>query len=177
MTSVIFHQKLANFAISKNTDIIAFRYIIFNFLNIFWVFKDVLINMVTIWLKMATLGLLKIKLFLNKDYDIIVSVHDVINNILSRDSYNLVDVVMWPNFGNNNFNERSYHNINFMRIWPDMSLFFGSFCFKVNYLGLALGMALKSHASVAKGLKLKVRKCWGLIPTFSQICEFKFAVT
>ena len=58
-----------------------------------------------------------------------------------------------------------------------MSLFFGSFCFKVNYLGLALGMALKSHASVAKGLKLKVRKCWGLIPTFFQICEFKFAVT
>ena len=50
--------------------------------------------MVTIWLKMATLGLLKVKLFSNKDYDIIVSVHDVINNILSRDSYNLVDVVM-----------------------------------------------------------------------------------
>ena len=43
---------------------------------------------------MATLGLLKIKLFSNKDYDIIVSAHDVINNTLSRDSYNLVDVVM-----------------------------------------------------------------------------------
>ena len=55
--------------------------------------------------------------------------------------------------------------------------FEGSFGFKVNYLGLALGMALNSYASVAAGLKLKVRKCRGLIPTFFQICEFKFAVT
>ena len=50
--------------------------------------------MVTTWLKMATLGLLKIKLFSNKDYDIIVSVHDIINKILSRDSYYVVDVAM-----------------------------------------------------------------------------------
>ena len=41
-------------------------------------------NMVTILLmsaKMATLGLLKIKVFLNKDYDVIISVHDVIKKI------------------------------------------------------------------------------------------------
>ena len=43
---------------------------------------------------MATLGLLKIKIFQNKDYDVIVSVHDVINKILSRDSDYIVDVVM-----------------------------------------------------------------------------------
>ena len=30
----------------------------------------------------------------------------------------------------------------------------GSSWFKVNYLGLALGMALKSYTSEAKGLKL-----------------------
>ena len=35
-----------------------------------------------------------------------------------------------------------------------------------NNLGLALGKALKSYTSVAKGLKLKVRKFRGLIPTF-----------
>ena len=29
-----------------------------------------------------------------------------------------------------------------------------------------LGMALKFYTSVAKGLKLKIRKFWGLIPTF-----------
>ena len=49
---------------------------------------------------MASLGLLQIKVFENKDYDIIVSTHDVINNILSRSSDYIVDVVMWPKFGN-----------------------------------------------------------------------------
>ena len=39
----------------------------------------------------------------------------------------------------------------------------------VNYLGLVLRMALKSYASVAKGLKLKVGKCCGLIPTSVQV--------
>ena len=46
--------------------------------------------------KMATPGLLKIKVFWNKGYDVIISVHDVINKILSRDSNYIVDVVMWP---------------------------------------------------------------------------------
>ena len=45
----------------------------------------------------------------------------------------------------------------------------GSSWFKVNYLGLALGMTLKSYASVAKRLKRKVRKCWDLIPTFAEV--------
>ena len=30
-------------------------------------------------------------------------------------------------------------------------------------------MALKSYTSVVKGLKLKVRKFWGLIPTFIEV--------
>ena len=63
----------------------------------------VLINMVTILMmsaKMATLGLLKIKVFWNKGYDVIISVHDVTNKILSRDSNYIIDVVMWPKFGN-----------------------------------------------------------------------------
>ena len=46
--------------------------------------------------KMATLGLLKIKVFWNKGYDIKIYVHDVTNQILSRDSNCIVDVVMWP---------------------------------------------------------------------------------
>ena len=40
------------------------------------------------------LGLLKIKLFQNKGYDVIIFVHDVINKILSRDSNYITDVVM-----------------------------------------------------------------------------------
>ena len=44
--------------------------------------------------KLATLGLLKIKVFRNKDYDFLISVHDVTNKTLSRDLNYIVDVVM-----------------------------------------------------------------------------------
>ena len=50
--------------------------------------------------KLATLGLIKIKVFWNKGYDVIVSVHDVINRILLHGSNYIVDVVMWPKFDN-----------------------------------------------------------------------------
>ena len=40
-------------------------------------------------------------------------------------------------------------------------------------MGLALGMALKSYTSVAKDLKLKVRKCWELIPAFVKVAGEK----
>ena len=49
--------------------------------------------------KLATLGLLKIKVFWNKSYDAIIFVYDVTNNILSRDSNYIVAVVIWPKFG------------------------------------------------------------------------------
>ena len=41
--------------------------------------------------------------------------------------------------------------------------------FKFIDLGLALGMKLKFYTSVAKRLKLKVRKFWGLNPTFIEV--------
>ena len=50
--------------------------------------------------KMATSGLLKIKVFWNKGYYVIYSVYDVTNKILSHDPNYIVDVVMWPKFGN-----------------------------------------------------------------------------
>ena len=51
--------------------------------------------------KMATVSLFfKIKIFWNKGYDVIISVHDVTSKILSRDSDYTVNVVMWPKFGN-----------------------------------------------------------------------------
>ena len=52
--------------------------------------------------KMATPDLLKIKIFWNKGYDVIIYVHDITNKILSRDSNYIVHVVMWPKFGNSN---------------------------------------------------------------------------
>ena len=50
--------------------------------------------------KVATLGLFKIKIFWNKGYEVIISAYNVTNEILSRDPYYSVDMVMWPKFGN-----------------------------------------------------------------------------
>ena len=50
--------------------------------------------------KMATPSLLKTTVFWNKGYDVIISVDDVTSKILSRDSNYIVDVFMWPKFGN-----------------------------------------------------------------------------
>ena len=50
--------------------------------------------------KMATAGLLKITVFWNKAYGVIIPVDDVTNKILSSDSNYVVDVFMWPKLGN-----------------------------------------------------------------------------
>ena len=71
--------------------------------------RVVLIKMVTILMmsaKMATSGLLKTKIFWKKGYDVIISAHDVIIPILSRDSNYNVNVVMWPKFGNSGISVR-----------------------------------------------------------------------
>ena len=52
--------------------------------------------------KLATLGLIKWKVFWNKGYKVIVSVHDVPNEILLLESNYIPNVAMWPNFGNSN---------------------------------------------------------------------------
>ena len=56
--------------------------------------------------KLATLGLLKIKVFLNKGYDVIISAQDVTKKFLSRDSHYIAYLVMWPKFGNSGISMR-----------------------------------------------------------------------
>ena len=46
--------------------------------------------------KLATLGLLKVKVFRNKDCDVTIFVLDVTYKILALDPNYVVDVVMWP---------------------------------------------------------------------------------
>ena len=62
--------------------------------------------------KMATPGLLKIKVFWNKAYGVIIPAHvsaqDVTNKILSRDSKYIADVVIWPKFGNSSISMREF---------------------------------------------------------------------
>ena len=50
--------------------------------------------------KIATPVLLKIKVFWNKRFDVKTPADDINKKILSRDSNFIVDVFMWPKFGN-----------------------------------------------------------------------------
>ena len=78
-------------------------------LTFFESWKIFLINILTSLMmsaKMATLGFLKVKVFWNKGYHVIIPVYEVINKKLSRDSNYIVDVVMWPKFGNSSTSMR-----------------------------------------------------------------------
>ena len=89
----IFHRKSANFAILENTNIdyilvynFSFFYFSLSLLKNFW------IDMVTIFMvsaKLATLGLLKIKIFRNKGYDVIIPDYDVI-----KKSYHVTQIIL-----------------------------------------------------------------------------------
>ena len=99
LTSAIFYWKSANFAYIKkcryrlNIDIEFL--VLLTYLQIY--LRISLIYVVAILMmsaKMVTLDLLKIKVYRNKGYDIIICVHDFTNKILSRDLICTVDVVM-----------------------------------------------------------------------------------
>ena len=66
--------------------------------------------------KMVTLGSLKINLFCNSIYDIIISDHDASNKMLSYDSNYIVGVLMWPKLLTLEFYGRISDNFNFIGI-------------------------------------------------------------
>ena len=118
--------------------------------------------------KLETAGLLKVNIFWNKGYDVVIFVYDVTNKILWCVSNYVVDMVMWPKFGISSISMRKVCNLHFIektRIWPEKTFFWGEFL----TLGLALGRVLKFCTIVTKRLKLKVRKFLGLIPTFTEV--------
>ena len=53
-----------------------------------------MVTILMMLVNMATLALLKIKVFSKKGYDLMISVHEVSNKILSRNSNFIVKVVM-----------------------------------------------------------------------------------
>ena len=60
-------------------------------------FKVVLINMIEVLMmsaKLTTLGLLKIKVFWNKSYNVITDLHDVTDKILSHESNDIANLVI-----------------------------------------------------------------------------------
>ena len=56
--------------------------------------------------KMAMPGLLKIAVFWNKGYGVIVAVNDVTKKNLWHGSNYIVDVFIWPKFGNSSISMR-----------------------------------------------------------------------
>ena len=65
-----------------------------------------MVAILMIWSKLATLGLLKIKVFWSKGYDVIISVRDATSETLSADSNYIVDVVMLLKFGSSRISSR-----------------------------------------------------------------------
>ena len=90
--------------------LIEFSYIIANFFKFFWGIKDCfkkkMVTNLIMSAKRATLDFLKIKVFWNKCYSVIISVHDVTNKILSHDSNHIGDVAMWPKFSKSSISTR-----------------------------------------------------------------------
>ena len=59
-----------------------------------------MVTILMMWAKIATQGILKISLFWKIDYNVITFVYEITDEILSRGSNFIVDVVMWPKFDN-----------------------------------------------------------------------------
>ena len=96
------------------------------------------------------------------------------HKVLSSDSKYIVDVFMWAKFGNCSISmTKVVTTSSLLGFYQENRFFEGWSCFKFNNLGLALGTNLKFYVSEAKGLKLKVRKFWGLIPSFVEVTRKK----
>ena len=67
-------------------------------------------------------GLLKIKIFKNNVYDVTTVDYDVTKIFSSGDLNSMVDVVMWPNFGNSSISMREVtRKITFLESDPGSS--------------------------------------------------------
>ena len=92
--------------------------------------------------KAATLDVLKINVFWKKADDLVVFVSDVSNETLSYDSNYIVDVVMWPKFGNISRREAIINSM--LQGFDQKNHVFEEWSwFRFNNLGLRLAMALK----------------------------------
>ena len=108
--------------------------------------------------KMATPGLLKMMVFWNKVYGIIIFVDDVTKKLLSRDSHYIVDVLMWQKFGNCIISMREVITTSILLGFDQKNRFFEEWSwFKFNNLGLELGANLK-FTPVWQKVKTKIQK-------------------
>ena len=107
---------------------------------------------------MAILGRLKIKLFWNKGYDVIIYPSRHQKN-LSRASNYIVDLVMWPEFGNLAFLWQKLSQPQFYKDLTRKITFFDALSwFKFSNLGLTLGMTLIGMAPILNRVNVKPMK-------------------
>ena len=64
-----------------------------------------MVKILMISAKMATLVLFKIKVFWNKDYDVVIYVYDATNNVITNSNY-IVYVFLWPKFSSSSMSMR-----------------------------------------------------------------------
>ena len=74
------------------------------------------------------------------------------------DSNSIVDMFVWPNFGNCTISMAKVITSIFKDLTRKNDFFVELSGLKFNNLGLALGMLFRFYNIVTKGLKLKVRK-------------------
>ena len=119
----------------------------------------------SIWITWHTLWVL-----LTSEHNVMIYVHDVTNQILLLVSNYIADVIVWPKFRNSSIYMREVIINSILWEFDQKSHFFQK-CSRLKFsnLELALGIVLKFYTSVAKGLKLKFRKFWGLNPTFVEV--------
>ena len=69
--------------------------------------SEVVITSILYTVGRGVLGVRRVlKVFWNKGYEVIISFHDTTNKISSRDSNYILDVAMWPKFGNSSMSMR-----------------------------------------------------------------------
>ena len=117
--------------------------------------------------KMAT------PVFWNKDHYVIYS-YDVINITSSHESNYIMYVLMWPKFGNSRICIREVIITSILQGFDQKNRFFwGVILVQVQYFGTGTRYKLEILHQPVKGLKLKVRKFWWLIPTFVEVAGGK----
>ena len=112
--------------------------------------------------KIATPDLLKITVFWNKGYDVIIPVDDVTNKILSRDSNYIVDVLMWPKFGNCSISMREVITTSILYGFDQKNHFiWGVVLVQVQYFGTGTKYKLEIVCKSRKKVKTKSQKVLG----------------
>ena len=112
--------------------------------------------------KMAYPGLLKIKVFRNKGYDIITYIHHVNDKILSRDLNYTIDVVMWLKFDNTSISMREVIIISILQGFDQKNcIFWEVVLVHVQKFGTGTRYELETLHQCSKKVKTKSQKFLG----------------